>query len=196
MELICQVKGRRWKGLDVIDKCVFLIIGGGIVVYKLLELICEFLCCFIVLCCILIWVGFEFVILLSLFVLFGDKVYGEFFDFMDEVEMGYIELFCLVDLVVVFLVIVDLMVKVVNGLVNDLVLIILLVIDKLVLMVLVMNVCMWEYKVIQCNLVMFKGDGVYFVGLDEGDMVCGEFGLGCLVELFVIVDVIEVLLND
>ena len=38
-------------------------------------------------------------------------------------------------------------------------------------------------------------DGIAFVGPDEGDMACGEFGPGRMSEPTVIADAIEAILN-
>ena len=58
-----------------------------------------------------------------------------------------------------------------------------------------MNVRMWEHPATQRNLATLKGDGVHFVGPDEGDMACGEFGPGRLAEPDEIADAAASLLN-
>lgn len=178
------------------DKRVLLIIGGGIAAYKSLELIRELSRRSIASRCILTRAGSEFVTPLSLSALSGDKVYGELFDLTDEAEMGHIELSRSADLVVVSPATADLMAKAANGLANDLASTTLLATDKPVLMAPAMNVRMWEHKATQRNLATLKADGVHFVGPDEGDMACGEFGPGRLAEPPVIADAIEALLND
>jgi phosphopantothenoylcysteine decarboxylase/phosphopantothenate--cysteine ligase len=45
-----------------------------------------------------------------------------------------------------------------------------------------MNVRMWEHPATRRNLATLKGDGVRFVGPDEGPMACGEFGFGRMAE--------------
>lgn len=178
------------------DKRVLLIIGGGIAAYKSLELIRELARRSIGSRCILTKAGSEFVTPLSLSALSGDKVYGELFDLTDEAEMGHIELSRSADLVVVSPATADLMAKAANGLANDLASTTLLATDKPVLMAPAMNVRMWEHKATQRNLATLKADGMHFVGPDEGDMACGEFGPGRLAEPPVIADAIEALLND
>lgn len=184
------------KGPGVTDKRVLLIIGGGIAAYKSLELIRELSRRSIASRCILTKAGAEFVTPLSVSALSGDKVYGDLFDLTDEAEMGHIELSRSADLVVVSPATADLMAKAANGLANDLASTTLLATDKPVLMVPAMNVRMWEHPATQRNLATLKGDGVHFVGPDEGDMACGEFGPGRLAEPPVIADAIEALLND
>lgn len=177
------------------DKSIILIIGGGIAAYKALELIRTLKKRGIASRCILTRAGSEFVTPLSVSALSGDKVYGELFNLTDEAEMGHIELSRSADLVVVAPATADLMAKAANGLANDLASTTLLATDKPVLMAPAMNVRMWDHKATQRNLATLKGDGVHFVGPDEGDMACGEFGPGRLAEPDAIADAVESLLN-
>jgi len=179
----------------VADKSILLIIGGGIAAYKALELIRTLKKRGIASRCILTRAGSEFVTPLSVSALSGDKVYGELFNLTDEAEMGHIELSRSADLVVVAPATADLMAKAANGLANDLASTTLLATDKPVLMAPAMNVRMWDHKATQRNLATLKGDGVHFVGPDEGDMACGEFGPGRLAEPDAIADAVESLLN-
>ena len=177
------------------DKSILLIIGGGIAAYKALELIRTLKKRGIASRCILTSAGSEFVTPLSVSALSGDKVYGELFNLTDEAEMGHIELSRSADLVVVAPATADLMAKAANGLANDLASTALLATDKPVLVAPAMNVRMWEHKATQRNLATLKSDGVHFVGPDEGDMACGEFGPGRLAEPDAIADAVESLLN-
>lgn len=177
------------------SKRVLLIIGGGIAAYKSLELIRELSRRGIASRCILTRAGAEFVTPLSVSSLSGDKVYSDLFDLTDEAEMGHIELSRSADLVVVVPATADLMAKAANGLANDLASTTLLATDKAVMMAPAMNVRMWKHPATQRNLETLKGDGVSFVGPDEGDMACGEFGPGRMAEPVVIADAIEAKLN-
>lgn len=177
------------------DKSILLIIGGGIAAYKALELIRTLKKRGIASRCILTRAGSEFVTPLSVSALSGDKVYGELFNLTDEAEMGHIELSRSADLVVVAPATADLMAKAANGLANDLASTTLLATDKPVLMAPAMNVRMWDHKATQRNLATLKSDGVHFVGPDEGDMACGEFGPGRLAEPDAIADAVESLLD-
>ncbi|MDF2901065.1 MAG: dfp, partial [Phenylobacterium sp.] len=127
---------------------------------------------------------------LSLAALSEDKVYSELFSLTDEAEMGHIELSRSADLVVVVPATADLMAKAANGHANDLASTTLLATDKPVLMAPAMNVRMWEHAATRRNLATLKGDGVLFVGPDEGAMACGEFGFGRMAEPPVIFEAI------
>lgn len=177
------------------DKRILLIIGGGIAAYKSLELIRELARRNIASRCILTRAGTEFVTPLSVSALSNDKVYSDLFDLTDEAEMGHIELSRSADLVVVSPATANLMAKTAHGLADDLASTALLATDKPVLMAPAMNVRMWQHPATQRNLATLKQDGVHFVGPDEGDMACGEFGPGRLAEPPVIADAIEALLH-
>src|SRR5262249_46759237 len=109
----------------------------------------------------------------------------------DESEMGHIELSRSADLVVVAPATADLMAKLANGLANDLASTALLATDKPVLMAPAMNVRMWQHAGVQRNFAALKRDGVHFVGPNDGEMACGEFGPGRMAEPNEIVAAIE-----
>ena len=54
-----------------------------------------------------------------------------------------------------------------------------------------MNVRMWENAATQTNIETLRGRGSLFVGPDEGDMACGEFGFGRMSEPETIAEAIE-----
>lgn len=174
---------------------VLLIVGGGIAAYKALELTRLLRKAGIAVRPILTKAGAEFVTPLSLAALSEDKVYSELFSLTDEAEMGHIELSRSADLVVVVPATADLMAKAANGLANDLASTTLLATDKPVLMAPAMNVRMWEHAATRRNLATLKGDGVLFVGPDEGAMACGEFGFGRMAEPAAIFDAIQAALK-
>jgi phosphopantothenoylcysteine decarboxylase/phosphopantothenate--cysteine ligase len=171
-------------------KRVLLIVGGGIAAYKALELTRLLRKAGVAVRPILTRAGAEFVTPLTLSALAEDKVYGELFSLTDEAEMGHIELSRSADLVVVAPATADLIAKAAHGLAGDLASTTLLATDKPVLMAPAMNVRMWLHPATQRNLATLKGDGVLFVGPDEGAMACGEFGPGRLAEPPVIFEAI------
>jgi phosphopantothenoylcysteine decarboxylase/phosphopantothenate--cysteine ligase len=166
----------------VSDKRVLLIVGGGIAAYKCLELVRLLRKSGIAVRCILTKGGEAFVTPLSLAALSEDRVYQELFSLTDEAEMGHIQLSRSADLVVVAPATADLMARAANGLANDLATTTLLATDKPVLMAPAMNVRMWNHPATQRNVATLAGDGISFVGPDEGAMACGEFGLGRMAE--------------
>ena len=176
-------------------KRILLIIGGGIAAYKALELIREFRKRGASVRAILTKAGSEFVTPLSVASLSGDKCYTDLFSLTDEAEMGHIELSRDADLLVVAPATADLLAKMAHGLANDLASTALLATDKRVLVAPAMNVRMWTHAATQRNIASLKSDGVTFMGPDEGEMACGEFGPGRMAEPLAIADAAERMLG-
>ncbi|MBN9589196.1 MAG: bifunctional phosphopantothenoylcysteine decarboxylase/phosphopantothenate--cysteine ligase CoaBC [Alphaproteobacteria bacterium] len=177
-------------------KSILLIIGGGIAAYKSLELVRRLAERGVKSRAILTRAGAEFVTPLSLASLTGDQVYQDLFSLTDEARMGHIELSRSADLVVVAPATADLMAKMANGLAGDLASTALLATDKPVLMAPAMNVRMWESPSVRRNFETLTRDGVRFVGPNDGEMACGEFGPGRMAEPLEIVAAIERALSD
>ena len=163
-------------------KKILLIIGGGIAAYKSLELIRRLQDQGASVTPVLTRAGEEFVTPLSVSALAGEAVHQDLFDLTSEAEMGHIQLSRSADLVVVAPATADLMAKMAQGLANDLASTLLLATDTKVLLAPAMNVRMWEHPATQRNIKTLRGDGVGFVGPNEGGMACGEFGPGRLAE--------------
>ena len=161
---------------------VLLIVGGGVAAYKALELVRQLAKAGVESEAILTSAGAEFVTPLSLSALTGKPVRTALFDLTEEAKMGHIELSRSADLIVVAPATADLMAKAAAGIAGDLATTTLLATDKPVLMAPAMNVKMWEHPATVRNLVQLKADGVSFVGPDEGDMACGEYGPGRMAE--------------
>ncbi len=165
------------------NKKILLIIGGGIAAFKSLDLIRRVREQGAEVIPVLTRAGEEFVTPLSVSALAANKVYRDLFDLTDEAEMGHIELSRAADLVVVAPATADLMAKMAQGLANDLASTLLLATDTPVLIAPAMNVKMWEHPATQRNVATLMGDGIGFVGPDDGTMACGEFGPGRMAEV-------------
>ena len=126
--------------------------------------------------------GAQFVTPLSLAALTEDKVYTELFSLTDENEMGHIRLSREADALLVAPATANILARMAVGLADDLATTTLLATDKPVLAAPAMNVRMWEHPATQANLAMLRSRGVRFVGPGEGDMACGEWGLGRMAE--------------
>ncbi len=176
------------------DKRILLIIGGGIAAFKSLLLIRVLAKRGIKTTTIVTKGGQEFVTPLSIGGLSGEPVFTELFSLSDEAEMGHIELSRSADLVVVAPATADLMAKTAHGLANDLASTTLLATDKRVLYAPAMNVRMWEHPATQNNIETLRVNHALFVGPDEGDMACGEFGFGRMSEPEIIANAIEKIL--
>ncbi len=178
------------------SQSVLLIIGGGIAAYKSLELIRLLKGKGIGVKAIMTRAAEEFVTPLSVASLSGEKVHTDLFSLTDEIEMGHIELSRSADLIVIAPATADLLAKMAQGLANDLASTALLATDKKILAAPAMNVRMWLHPATQRNASMLTNDGVHFVGPNDGEMACGEFGPGRMAEPAEIVAAIEGLLSS
>lgn len=177
-------------------KRVLLIIGGGIAAYKSLALIRLLRGAGAAVTPVLTKAGAEFVTPLSVSALAGEKVYTALFDLTDEAEMGHIQLSRVADLVVVAPATADLMAKMAGGRADDLASTLLLATDTPVLVAPAMNVRMWDHAATRRNVAQLQADAVRFVGPNEGEMACGEFGAGRMAEPDEIMAAIATLLAD
>lgn len=177
-------------------KHILLIISGGIAAYKSLELIRRLQDQGARVTPVLTRSGAEFVTPLSVSALAGTPVHQELFDLTSEAEMGHIQLSRSADLLVVAPATADLMAKMAQGHANDLASTLLMATDTPVLLAPAMNVRMWEHPATQRNIATLKGDGVGFVGPNDGSMACGEFGPGRMAEPHEILAAIAARLAD
>ena len=158
------------------NKRILLIVGGGIAAYKSLDLVRRLKERGASVRAILTRGGAEFVTPLSLSVLTEEKAFTDLFDLKDEAEIGHIRLSREADLVVVAPATADLLAKMAHGLADDLATAVLLATDKRVLAAPAMNVRMWEHAATKRNVAQLREDGIEFVGPNEGEMACGEYG--------------------
>ncbi|MFN3461347.1 MAG: bifunctional phosphopantothenoylcysteine decarboxylase/phosphopantothenate--cysteine ligase CoaBC [Oceanibaculum sp.] len=172
-------------------KRILLIVSGGIAAYKSLELVRRLRERGAAVRCAMTASAEQFVTPLSLQALTEDKVYRDLFSLTDESEMGHINLSRQADLIVVAPATANILAKMAGGLADDLATTLLLATDKEVLAAPAMNVRMWTHAATQANLELLRQRGVRFVGPNEGDMACGEYGPGRMAEPLEIVAAIE-----
>ena len=170
---------------------ILLIISGGIAAFKTLDLVRCLRKRGTLVTPVMTKAAAEFVTPLSISALAGKKVFQDLFDLTSEAEMGHIELSRSADLIVVAPASADLMAKMAAGHANDLASTLLLATNKPVMIAPAMNVRMWSHAATQRNIANLKNDGVHFVGPNDGDMACGEFGPGRMAEPLEIVSAIE-----
>jgi phosphopantothenoylcysteine decarboxylase/phosphopantothenate--cysteine ligase len=105
--------------------------------------------------------------------------------------MGHIEFSREADLLVVAPATANLIARMALGLADDLATTTLLATDKRALVAPAMNLRMWLHPATQRNIATLRGDGVLFVGPDDGEMACGEYGPGRMAEPLAIVAAVE-----
>lgn len=177
------------------NKHILLIITGSIAAYKALELIRLLKEKQHNVTPVLTRAAEEFVTPLSVASISGNKAYTNLFSLTDETEMGHIRLSREADLVVVAPASADSIGKLANGMADDLASTLLLATDKPVLVAPAMNVKMWEHIAVQRNIAQLQADGVHLVGPGQGELACGEMGLGRMAEPEEILAAIEGLLG-
>jgi len=179
-----------------VEKRVLLIVSGGIAAYKSLELVRNLKDAGIAIRCILTPGGAQFVTTLSLATLSEDKVYEDLFSVADQGGIGHIELSRNADLLVVAPATADIIAKMRAGIADDLATAALLATDKPVLIAPAMNVRMWVHEATQENMAVLSDRGVNIIGPDEGDMACGEYGMGRMSEPDAITIAIKKLIKE
>ena len=174
---------------------ILLLIGGGIAAYKTLDLIRLLRAKKVKITPVMTKAAQQFVTPMSVAALAGEKLFEQLFDLTDESAMGHIQLSRSADLLVVAPATADLMAKMAHGHANDLASTLLLATDTPVLVAPAMNARMWQHPATQRNLATLRADGINFIGPNEGDMACGEFGPGRMSEPSEIVSAISAALD-
>jgi phosphopantothenoylcysteine decarboxylase/phosphopantothenate--cysteine ligase len=163
-------------------KHILVIVSGGIAAYKAITLIRLIQKAGGSVQAILTEGARQFVSPLTISTLTGRPALSELFDLTRETEIGHIELSRSADLIVVAPATAHILARMANGLADDLATTCLLATITPVLAAPAMNVRMWEAAATRRNIETLRHDGIAFVGPDQGDMACGEFGPGRMAE--------------
>ena len=160
------------------NKRILLVIGGGISAYKSLDLIrlLQKRSCSVKV--ILTKSGKKFVTSLSLSSLSKNRVFEEVFDEKNKGNIDHISLSRWADLIMVLPTTANFMSRLSKGSADDLASTIILASNKEIFLVPAMNVRMWEHKATQKNLNTLIDYGYKFIGPEDGEMACGEYGRG------------------
>src|SRR3984893_245073 len=133
----------------------------------------------------------RFVTKLAVESLTGNSVFDDLFALTEDSGMGHIELSRDADLLILTPATADILAKMAHGLANDLASTLLLATDKIILVAPAMNLRMWLHPATQRTAAVLQKDGVVFVGPEDGDMACGEYGPGRMSEPLKILGAIE-----
>ena len=164
------------------NKNVLLIIGGGIAAFKAIDIVRLLKEERANVNVILTHAGENFVTSISLSQLSGNRVRTDLFDMTGELEMSHIELSRKSDIIIVAPATADLIAKMANGQANDLASTTLLAANKPIIILPSMNVKMWEHPATKININKLRDYEVEVLGPDEGEMACGEYGFGRMLE--------------
>ena len=164
--------------MDLKNKKILLVIGGGISAYKSLDLIrlLQRKSCSIKV--ILTKTGKKFVTSLSISSLSKNRVFEDTFGEKNNGKMDHINLSRWADVIVALPSTANFMSKLSRGSADDLATTVILASDKQTFLVPAMNVRMWEHKATQRNLNKLFSYGYKFIGPIDGEMACGEYGKG------------------
>ncbi len=160
------------------NKKILLVIGGGIAAYKSLDLIRLLKKNSNDVKAILTKSGKEFVTPLSVTTLTKNKTFENIFDKDMEAEIDHISLSRWADIIIVLPTTANFLTKLSLGKAEDLATTVILASDKDILLVPAMNVRMWIHRATQTNVQILKDYGYLFIGPEEGEMACGEYGEG------------------
>ena len=160
------------------NKKILLVVGGGISAYKSLDLIrllqkkgCSVKS-------VLTKSGKKFVTSLSLSSLSKNRVFEEVFNEKNKGNIDHISLSRWADLIIVLPTTANFMSRLSKGSADDLATTIILASNKEIFLVPAMNVRMWEHKATQKNFNTLIDYGYKFIGPEDGEMACGEYGKG------------------
>ena len=173
------------------NKKILIIITGGIAAYKTLDLIRKLSKLNCEIKTILTKSGKEFVTPLSITSLSKNKVYTDLFSIENESEMDHISLSRWSDLILVAPASSNFLTKISNGFSDDLASTVIKASDKKVFLCPAMNVRMWEHPSNKQNINTLKSYGYRLLGPEIGEMACGEFGEGKMLEVDEIINQIE-----
>ena len=164
--------------MELNNKNLLLIICGGISAYKNLDLIRNLKNLGMNIKVILSKSAKEFVTPLSVASLSKNKVYDNEFTLNNEIEMDHIALSRWADLVMICPATANMISEIARGSAKDLITTVIMASNKKVFLIPAMNSKMWENKINQQNVKKLKLAGYYFLGPDNGELACGEFGIG------------------
>ncbi len=160
------------------NKKILIIIGGGISAYKALDLIRLLQRRKAYVKVILTKSGKKFVTTLSVSSLLKTRVFEDTFDNKLKGKIDHISLSRWADLILVLPATANFMSKLSRGNADDLASTVILASNKDIFLAPAMNVRMWIHKATQKNLKTLIEYGYRFIGPEDGEMACGEFGKG------------------
>ena len=166
----------------LLSKKLLLIVTGGVAAYKSPEIVRKLRSTGADVRVAMTSAAQEFVTELTFQAVSGQDVFTSLFVGETDSGMGHIELARWADAIVVAPATANIISSMANGLAGDLAQTILLATTKPIFMVPSMNVRMWENPIFQKNLSLLKQVGVEVIGPEEGEMACGEYGLGRMSE--------------
>lgn len=164
------------------QKKILIIITGSIASYKALYLIRMLRDKKIFVNVIMTKSAKKFITPLSVSSLSENKVYDDLFDLTDEIKMGHIKLAKMHDLILVMPASSHFIAKISNGFADDLASTVLLASKTKVFIAPAMNTNMFNNKITQKNINYLESLDYSFILGKEGNLACGDYGVGRMAE--------------
>lgn len=178
---------------DFEDKKILLGVCGGIAAYKSAYLVRELTRLGAEVQVVMTRAATEFISPMTFQALSGKEVRMDLFDPQAERSMGHIELARWADYLVIAPATANCLARMAQGLADDLLSTLYLVANIPVLVCPAMNHSMWDHPATRDNCELLRQRGVVFVGPDEGEQACGEFGPGRMAEATAVISSLRLL---
>ncbi|KAA0547988.1 bifunctional phosphopantothenoylcysteine decarboxylase/phosphopantothenate--cysteine ligase CoaBC [Bacillus sp. BGMRC 2118] len=175
----------------VLKKNILLCVSGGIAVYKAAALTSKLVQANFNVKVIMTQSATEFVTPLTFQALSRNPVYTDTFDEKDATKIAHIDLADWADLVVVAPATANMIGKLANGIVDDMVTTTILATKAPIWIAPAMNVNMYENQAVKRNIKTLYNDGYRFIEPSEGYLACGYVGKGRLEDPEKITSLIE-----
>ncbi len=169
------------------NKRILLGVGGGIAAYKSAELVRAWRQAGARVRVVMTSAAQQFITPITLQALSGEAVRSASFDAAAEAAMGHIELARWADAIVIAPATADLLVRLQQGQANDLLTTLVLASSAPRVLCPAMNSTMWQQASTQRALGDLQDQGWSVVPPEDGDLACGEVGVGRLADIDAIV---------
>ncbi len=166
----------------LVGKRILLAISGGIAAYRAAELARQLIKQGAQVRCVMTHGACEFITPLTMEALTGQQVYTEMFDLTSEREIGHIRLARWADVLLIAPATADMIARFAHGICDNLLATLFQARSGPVLLAPAMNAVMWGAPATQRNVRQLLDQGVHLVGPIEGELACGETGLGRMSE--------------
>lgn len=167
---------------------VLLVVSGSIAAQKVPQLVCDLQNRSVRLRCILTAQGASFLNEKELAGLLPHAVFTDPWTPAKEKDIEHIALARQCDLVLVAPASANMLAKMTYGLADNLASTVLLATRAPMMVAPAMNTAMWENPATQHNIALLRQRGISIIGPAVGELACGEFGLGRMSDVNVIVE--------
>jgi phosphopantothenoylcysteine synthetase/decarboxylase len=189
------MKSSKRKKKSLSDKTVLVCVSGSIAAYRACDLVRNLRQEGASVVCLMTEAAQKFITSLTLRSLSGNPVYTDMFSEPENWEVAHVGLAHRADLILMMPATADLIARLAAGFANDLVTSVALASRAPILIVPAMNDGMYLHAITQENISRLKQIGYHFVAPIEGDLVCGQVGVGHIADNRAILAEIQTLIH-